>query len=156
MRKDFEQERKSKGVDFAGQAMRMKILDPKVDLGLDEAVWQGMRDELEACRKNGGWGFFCSLVMDMKILAASRADMTVVVIQTDAQKHRLLFGLGDSQCHLADSPLVTAGRLATGEFRHDPPMAERLTIQEPIISIAHPQWQYPLSTGESPRRQAGK
>ena len=53
---------------FARQAREMKILDPEIDLNLNENAWQGMRQLLDSRRTDKKWGDFSSLAADIKIL----------------------------------------------------------------------------------------
>ena len=49
-------------------AMAMKILDPNIDLDLNETDWQKMRNKLEEYKTANNWGALSSLAMSMKIL----------------------------------------------------------------------------------------
>lgn len=57
---------------FSWQAMEMKILDPKVDLNIDQAAWQGMENELKSYRTTNDWDNFLAQAMKMKIIDPCR------------------------------------------------------------------------------------
>jgi len=49
-------------------AMNLKILNPRVELDLDENVWKEMRETLEAVKYNGDWQSFSEQAISIKIL----------------------------------------------------------------------------------------
>lgn len=57
---------------FAQLATTMKILKPNKELGLDEEVWQGLREVLEKYREEDKWLKFAKQAMRMKILASPK------------------------------------------------------------------------------------
>jgi len=69
--------------NFSSIAMAMKILNPKIDLNIDEETWQGMKSQLELYRsdvkidqpdEDGAFMYFSQLAMKMKIICPQRAD----------------------------------------------------------------------------------
>ena len=81
MKEYLELLRGGTGSGFDSAAMEMKIVDPSVDLGLDQEILERMKSELKHNKDGGNWSFFIHNASRMKIV-----DPSLVELDQEARK----------------------------------------------------------------------
>ncbi len=94
MKADLEHYRGNNWSAFSMQAMRMKILDPSMDLKIGDLEIEGMKAQLEEYRGDD-WQSFSAQAMEMKILDPS-IDLNIGDLEIEGMKVDLEHYRGDN------------------------------------------------------------